>query len=409
MLYFFLSYARGPDDLFVRRFYNDLCSEVRVHAGVGHDVEVGFLDNHNIEPGQLWPQALVNAIAECSTFLALYSPAYFLSRPCGKEWKLFEQRSNSAAADEANRIPGLIPIVWLPPRELPPVAQAVHYDLDVPEDDYRRRGLRQLLRLQRMHDAYIDFLSTVTEHIVAAARTPPPPLGSLDLDFDRLESAFHGPVPGPDDTGELIPARFGTGQMIHFVVAAPTRAEAEAINRDDGYYGADPLEWAPFGPAQPQPLREYAQKVASEYGFESMFTGVDRLADRVKVAQQFNHIVVLLVDPWSADVAAHRERLLEYDHHRDHVSAMLVVMSAADPQTQAHRARLADLMHATLGNNERRLDEVMLRRSVLTWPSFEADLAVVLAEARNRLVADGRVYRRPPPGDYAPRPILEGP
>ncbi|MER7281506.1 TIR-like protein FxsC [Dactylosporangium sp. NPDC000244] len=407
MLYFFLSYARGPDDVFVRKFYSDLCNEVRAHAGVGHDVEVGFLDNHNIEPGQHWPQALVDAIADCSCFLALYSPAYFLSRPCGKEWKLFEQRSHGSHFDESPRIQGLIPIVWLPPRELPPEVQAVHYDLDVADEDYRRRGLRQLLRLQRNRDAYLEFLSNIAERIVTAARTPPP-RGSVNQDFAQTDSAFHLSRLGLEDSGEL-PARFGTGQMIHFVVAAPTRAEAEGIERDGGFYGADPLEWSPFGPGQPQPLREYAQKVASDAGFESMFTGLDRLADRVKMAQQYNHIVVLLVDPWSADVAAHRERLLEIDHLRDHVSAMLVVMSATDPQTQANSPRLVDLMHDTLGNNERRLGEVLSRRSVLTWPSFEADLAAVLAEARNRLVADGRISRRPPPGDYPPRPILEGP
>ncbi|MFG2043288.1 TIR-like protein FxsC [Dactylosporangium sp. NPDC048998] len=407
MLYFFLSYARGPDDLFVRRFYNDLCSEVRVHAGLDRDAEVGFLDNHNIEPGQNWPQALINAIAECSCFLALYSPAYFLSQPCGKEWTMFDLRSRGAPRDDGTPATGLIPVVWLPPRELPDVAKSVHYDLDVQEEDYRRRGLRQLLRLQRMHDAYIDFLSTVAERIVAAANTPPP-RGSTQLDFERLESAFHPAKTGPGASGEL-PPRFGTGQTIHFVIAAPSGADAAAIERDAGFYGEDPLDWAPFRPVQARPLREYAQKVASELGFESLFTGLDRLGDRVKVAQQHNHVVVLLVDPWSADVPAHRELLLEYDHHREHVSAMLVVMSAGDVQTQEHSGRLAELMHDTLGNSERRLDEVMLRRSVLTGPSFEADLAVVLAEARNRLVADGRVFRRPPPGHYAPRPILEGP
>jgi FxsC-like protein len=397
VLYFFLSYARGPDDLFVRRFYDDLCSEVRVLAGCGHDDEVGFLDNHNIEPGQHWPRALINAIAECKCFVALYSPAYFLSRPCGKEWRLFQQRS---LFGPDSPVQGLVPIVWLPPRELPEVARSVHYDLDVPEEDYRRRGLRQLLRLQRMHDAYIDFLSTIAERIVDAAQESPP-AGAVDLDFEQLESAFHPIEPGAGDGGEL------PTQTIHFVVVAPTRAEADAIARDGGFYGADPLHWAPFGPGQP--LRDYAQKVASEFGFEALFTGLDRLADRIKVARQHNHIVVLLIDPWCVDVAAHRELLREYDRHREHVAAMLVVMSAADTQTQAHSTRLADLMHETLGNNERRLGEVMWRRSVITGPSFEADLAVVLAEARNRLAADGRVYRRPPPGDYPPRPILAGP
>jgi FxsC-like protein len=407
VLYFFLSYARGPDDLFVRRFYNDLCSEVRVHAGLDRDAEVGFLDNHNIEPGQHWPQALINAIADCSSFLALYSPAYFLSQPCGKEWTMFELRSRGVPRDDATPITGLIPVLWLPPRELPEAARAVHYDLDVQDEEYRRRGLRQLLRLQRLHDAYMDFLSTIAERIVTAAATPPP-RGSTQLEFERLESAFHPGKAAVDGAGEM-PAGFGLGQTIHFVIAAPTRADAEVIAREPGYYGADPLEWAPFRPVQAQPLREYAQKVASELGFESLFTGLDRLGDRVKVAQQHNHIVVLLLDPWCADVAAHREQLLEYDDHREHVSAMLVVMSAGDVQTQEHSGRLAGLMHDTLGNSERRLDEVMLRRSVLTGPSFEADLAVVLAEARNRLVADGRVFRRPPPGHYAPRPILEGP
>jgi FxsC-like protein len=152
----------------------------------------------------------------------------------------------------------------------------------------------------------------------------------------------------------------------------------------------------PVSSTQPAPFTE-------ELGFESLFTGLDRLGDRVKVAQQHNLIVVLRLDPWSADVAADREQLLEYDHHREHVSAILVVMSARDVQTQDHSGRLAKFMHNTLGIGERRLRRVTLRRSVLTGPSFEADLAVVLAEARNRLVADGRVFRRP---ILAPSPNL---
>jgi hypothetical protein len=75
VLYFFLSYARGDDDIFVKRFYQDLCGEVRVLVGTARDEEVGFLDNYNIEPGHHWPQALVTALAECASFLALYAPA----------------------------------------------------------------------------------------------------------------------------------------------------------------------------------------------------------------------------------------------------------------------------------------------------------------------------------------------
>jgi FxsC-like protein len=399
VLYFFLSYARGPDDLFVRRFYNDLCSEVRVHAGLDRDAEVGFLDNHNIEPGQNWPQALINALADCHCFLALYSPAYFLSQPCGKEWTMFSSRSRGRDDDTPT---GLIPVVWLPPRELPEVAKAVHYDLDVTDEDYRRRGLRQLLRLQRLHDAYIEFLDAIAERIVSVA-TMPPPRGVTQLDFDGLESAFH-----PRDAAGELAARLGGTQTVHFVIAAPSEEEAAAIGRRPEFYGAEPLDWAPFHPVQRRPLREYAQKVASDLGFASLFTGLDRLGDRIKLAQQHNHVVVLLVDPWSAEVESYRERLLEYDQNREHV-AMLAVMSADDEQTQEHSGRLGELMHATLGSSETRLDPLMLRTGVLTGPSFQADLAGVLTLARNRLIADGRVLRRPPPGHFGPRPILEGP
>jgi FxsC-like protein len=396
VLYFFLSYARGPDDPYIRRFYDDLCNEVRAHAGLDQTDEVGFFDIHNIELGDHWPQALVDAIAKCSCFLALYSPAYFLSRPCGREWTLFAQRS---AGGGNPRVQGLVPVVWLPPKELPEVAQSIHYGIDVQEAAYHQHGLRQMLRLHSLHDPYYVFLNAIATHIVAVAGSDQaPPSGLSEQDFARLDSAFHPPGPG---------AVSGSADTLHFVVAAPTRAEAEAIARDGSFYGTDPLHWSPFGPGRP--LRDYAQKVASEYGFEATFAGLDQLTERIKTARQRNHIVVLLVDPWCVDVAAHRDLLRDYDRQREQVSAMLVVMSPVDAQTEANSGRLADLMSEVLGSSERRLGQIMSRRSIITGPSFEADLAVVLAEARNRLVVDGQISRRPPPGKYPPRPMLEGP
>ena len=45
MLYFFLSYARGDDDEFVRTFYADLCTELRSRAGLrGTNDQIGFFD-----------------------------------------------------------------------------------------------------------------------------------------------------------------------------------------------------------------------------------------------------------------------------------------------------------------------------------------------------------------------------
>ncbi|MFB9356850.1 TIR domain-containing protein, partial [Actinoplanes nipponensis] len=92
MLYFFLSYARGRDDVYVHQFFQDLSQEVRALAGLGPEAEVGFLDHRSIQPGDVWPETLVDALSRCQAFLALCSPAYFLSEPCGREWAIFAER-----------------------------------------------------------------------------------------------------------------------------------------------------------------------------------------------------------------------------------------------------------------------------------------------------------------------------
>jgi FxsC-like protein len=409
VLYFFLSYARGNDDIYVKQFYQDLCNEVRVLVGARDD-DVGFLDNLNIDPGQHWPQALVDAVAECASFLALYSPAYFLSRPCGKEWTLFARRSQEHVHEDSAQLSGLIPVVWHPPRELPGVARSLQYDLDLPDaakEAYARRGLRQLLRLQRHKDDYLELVSAVADRIVEAAASPPPP-GSREIEFEQLESAFHLDSASADDDATDLTSLVATGQTIHFVTVALSRVEAESIHRSSTFYGDRPHDWAPFRPLLPRPLGEYAQKVASEQGFRSTVKTVEQLNECLKLAQQQNHIVVLLIDAWSAELQRYRRMLEDFDH-QDNVAAVLIVMSHNDPETQRRSHELADRMRRTLLNTERRLDEVMLRRSVLTGPSFEADLQVVLAEARNRLIKSGRVFRHPPHEPPGPRPILEGP
>ena len=52
MPYFFLSYARGTDDGHVKKFFADLCNELRRQLGTNEE-EVGFLacQHHVDNPG----------------------------------------------------------------------------------------------------------------------------------------------------------------------------------------------------------------------------------------------------------------------------------------------------------------------------------------------------------------------
>jgi len=154
---------------------------------------------------------------------------------------------------------------------------------------------------------------------------------------------------------------------------------------------------------------EYARTVAAELSFPSLIATIEQTAERIKLARQHNQIVVLLVDAWSTGLTRYRGLLEEWDQHNEPNSAVLIVMNHEDPETRRHHDELVERMRRTMLNHEHRPDELTVRRSVLTHESFKADLQVVLETARNRLFANGTVFRRPdqhPPGT---RPILEGP
>ncbi|BCB82576.1 hypothetical protein Pflav_089860 [Phytohabitans flavus] len=114
MLYFFLSYARGDDDLSVQKFFHDLSAEVRAHAGLASGEEVGFFDVHSLEVGASWSPRLVDALSQCQSFIALVSPRYLLSEPCGREWAVFSDRIRRYEREVGVTPSALLPLLWLP-------------------------------------------------------------------------------------------------------------------------------------------------------------------------------------------------------------------------------------------------------------------------------------------------------
>jgi FxsC-like protein len=413
VLYFFLSYARGDDDVYVERFYRDLCAEVRVLTGAGRDEEVGFLDNHSIEPGQRWPLELVDALAKCHSFLALCSPAYFLSEPCGREWTIFQERSRLFEQSTGTPAGALIPLLWLPTRTMPAVVQTIQYTRDILGDSYNRGGVRQLLRLRRHRDTYREFVSAVAELVVDAAGDTVPPLATT-LDFDQFPSAFHaGPALRPAGEGsearvDGVPVVSGS-HFVHFVVVAPTRAEAAAIRTDVRSYGDRPQDWAPYRPALDLPLCEYACRVAADRSFQSTVATIEDLDECIRLADQHNQIVVLLVDAWSARLDRHRQLLRAYDQRNELTTAVMIPWSHDDAETQSHSSELAELVRKTFLNNSLRRDDLTFRSSVLTHDAFGADLQVVLEVVRNRVFVRGTVYRRPALEAWNTRARLVGP
>jgi len=261
VLYFFLSYAREDTDEFVEGFFRDLSSEVRGYAGLGRHEEVGFLDKHSIELGARWPNRLVRALSECRCFLALCTPRYFVSEACGKEWTVFEDRLRRYQ-EGGEPPPALVPVNWVPTRRMPGIMEARQYDIDLLGDTYSRDGLRQLMRLQRNRDAYLNAVSVLARHIVDHSDRDLPAYSGR-LAFDQIPSAFHDSAGGAIDTGAPSP-------YVHFVIAAPTQqlVTATRLRRDTRFYGESQTDWAPFWPEPPGPIAEHARLIAAERGFK---------------------------------------------------------------------------------------------------------------------------------------------
>lgn len=465
MLYFFLSYARGDDDEYVKRFYSDLCREIRVRKGAHPNEEVGFLDVNSIGLGSSWPEKLVDALSTCRVFLSLYSPGYFLSETCGKEWAAFRRRLDrhqEAAGVAAN---SLIPIMWYTPTSLHPVTRAIQYRAESLGATYDELGLRQMIRLRRFRDEYEELVTALAAEIVEAAerhRLVPEPPG---LSLASIESPFHRPratevaavqqthpegghnlasgprsmtqpaagetsmppSPGEDvqapaaveddrpgrirspgnRSADIAPTGAKGSRHVHFVIASGVREELAPIRRTLDYYGDIPQHWAPYRPQTSQPLGDLASVVAQRHRFGSELADLEGLPDRIERANSDNQIVVLLIDPWITRLDRQSEVLAHYDSRNEPTIPVLISFSDDDQETMRYIQTLhAGLAHV-LQNNSLRVDPIF-RPEVRNARQFEEDLQEVLQEAQNRVFQRGIVFRRPT-APQARRPVLEGP
>ncbi|WP_329566670.1 FxSxx-COOH system tetratricopeptide repeat protein [Kitasatospora sp. NBC_01266] len=193
--YVFLSYARvddaGPE---LGTFFHDLWAEL-VEQDPQAAALPGFRDIERIRLGADWERMLAQAVAGCRSMVALYSPAYFASVFCGKEWTAFRSRV-TAFRDETGWDPrALVPVLWEPvPAELPPPVAELQYSEPALGERYARLGLRALIRADPRGEEYRRVVEVLAGRVrLAASRARLPGLPGLDL--REFQGAF--PVGGP--------------------------------------------------------------------------------------------------------------------------------------------------------------------------------------------------------------------
>jgi FxsC-like protein len=392
--YFLISHARGDDDCYVDDFLGDLRRAVAA-AVPGRREPIGVLASEGSTDGDAWAPEIAAALATCRVFIPLCSPRLFLNRAAGRQWWIARERARRYSHEAGAPSPALMPLLWAPT----PEAEGITLDLSEVDPDRPDRPLRQYLRLRHLRDRYREVVSLIARRVVDAGdRHPLPPYRPMPVPSD-IPSAFSG--------ADRVPVGARSGRStVHFVVAAGSREQMAEIREVIDFYGVRAEDWTPFRPALNHPLADHASAVAADRLFSSDVVDLAQLPARIEQAGQDNEILVLLVDPWSPRLSEHRRLLAGVDHADPASTAVLVAVSASDPETVDNGVELGVAVRQALAGYAGRAD-AMFRPDVRTPEDFDAELATVLEAGRNQVLKAARP--RYPSTPAAERPILQGP
>lgn len=382
-LYFFLSYARthsGDDpDKWKVKFYRDLCADISQLTGSSSP---GYMDQQRLAIGAEWPSDLTHALSTCRVFLPIYSPQYFNSEYCGKEWTIFSQRVELHARGGPPP-PVIIPAMWtaMDPAELPEFARLVHHDhADLPVH-YVKQGLYGIMKLGKYREAYKETVLCLARAIVAAAdEVQLPPLEESERTrLDLVSNAF-ADVKRPADSFDVR------------VTVAACDLNSLPPDRERFYYGLKPLSWSPYRPQDERPVADIAETIIRSMGHRA------ELKELSAGPEETARPDVMLVDMWAVD-----DNRLAGDLGRSNGSAAIVLLPVdhADAQSAEHRARLEAAVDSLIGASLAKRGS----HSRVYYDQFREALTQAANTAISHYLRTVRKDNAPP---AQPRPSLHG-
>ncbi|WP_344365485.1 TIR-like protein FxsC [Streptomyces gobitricini] len=401
--YFFLSYAHtprygtgGPDpDMWVERLFRDLCGHVMALTDLPAGAPAGFMDRE-IRSGEGWSERLGEVLATCRVFVPLFSPRYFASEMCGKEWYAFAARAIYHHAKHNRPAEAIVPALWVPvpPEQLPGPAERLQFNHRDFGDRYVTDGLYGLIKLRIFAEEYERAVYELAKRIVAVADTAgiSP---SRPVDYRSAPSAFGTPGRGP--------------RPLRVTVAAPTRHDLPE-GRDPAYYGDMPQDWNPYRPDAARPLAHVTEDLVRSLNYQATVSSFDHDSGPSDAKQPPRHPEILLLDRWALKDEECRERLAAFDaEHRPWVS-VVVPRNQMDHQSRAADAELNRTLEETLPikMGQGRAASRAAARGVPSMEAFGQILPQVVEAAAQQYLRHAAVYP-PAGGRHTERPRLRGP
>jgi FxsC-like protein len=394
--YFFLSYAHTPrqgrgqpedPDVWTTRLFRDLTREVRSQADLPPGTTAGFMD-HGLIPGDDWSLRLSQALATCRVFVPLYSPRYFQSEHCGKEWAAFARR---VANHETASVSSIIPALWVKVahEKMPSVAQAINFRPAELGTEYASRGFYGIMKISRYRDAYQQAVTQLARRIVAAAEaTSVGP--AADADYAVLPSAF-GTVPS-----------MRGDQRFRITIVAPGKSGLPA-GRNPKYYGAVAGDWNPYRPVTDRTLAEHVADLVRSLGYRPDIgylpeRGAELVDERSCVAPE-----ILLIDPWVVRLSEYNRLLAQFDALNKPWVQILIVWNAQDEEIKVVEDEFHTSLDSILGRKiaEGRTTSVLAVRGIPTLSELVRELPAMISHATRQYLKNAPAF--PPAGEAVQR------
>jgi FxsC-like protein len=408
--WFFLSYATHDQKTdtanHIKTFYEDLDRDIRGFKTI-KEGRAGFFAGTEIEPGEKWPAVLGEALRSARVLICLYSPAYFNSSYCGKEWTIFESRLASDFPEGGARPALILPVLFGTPEDVksrPAVAKDIQYGNEKYPPEYLENGLKYLMMRSSKREAYLDFKDAFLKRFKAAISTHNlSPLRVLP-DIKTVADAFHsqaaelsGGNPLEESTEN---SQNGGPQFAEFVYVAARRDEIlklKPVGPNHEYYGSISPQWIPYLP--PDEAKEarqvvfFAQAAANNEGFIIYQQGPaqSNLIERLEEAQKNNRTVVLIVDTWTLELPQYQAIMQKYDAVNFRNCAVLIIWNK---DSSANRDILQRAIQRALYVKSGIKDERYYIDSIRSEADLIKFLSVALQKVKMQIVEYGEVFRK---------------
>jgi len=419
--YFFFSYARGDEDSYLKRFFEDLRWRVSQLSGVAEVDTVGFRDSHGINTGDDWNTKISTALHASKVLVCIYTAKFFGREYCGKEFAAFLKRNGEFRYERIRDADGqikyrirearnIIPILWVgegdlalhpdPKKKLPPYALRTiqYFTQSLPSrvvKEYQANGLRRMY-VKRPSVTRDDVIRHFATAIVSAQ-----PLPSLDRPhtFEELWDAFW-------DIPEEHEAQDGAAEV---AVTEPVVAAPDAVAPGPGHIlaievnlSAEPAAWVPYagGPTLATAVREIAHHLQEirHFSYLALDPGASDFEARawaaVEDATSKLATPILFINPRCLDNEQPRSALVSL-LQRKWCGGIIVPADRSDEEAiRLIRDNLPALTPPEIANSR-----IVVRSSIGTIDQFQTAVGSVVMEIRGKIAEVGPVQQRPSPND----------